>query len=277
MSLEGKLGQVPALQMRNDRCMDWCLSTTAGRGKDYEMILRLTRILFIVAVGVLFPTACGKVASPVAATPSPTPAPPPAGYAGVVETSPPKTAPASPTPQLSPSMAPEPAATMESVTAPAKVNLDTNDAENRAVKQEVLKRIDLMPKLSDEEKDKLYVQVERARGMGKVMTIPFPSGSKYPQASATESLVKAVKQPQFEKFSQDPTVVFVVLGYADTKGDPKANLSISTQRAETVVKILKDRAGVVNLIHSVGMGGSDLFDSGKREKNRVVEVWAVLP
>jgi hypothetical protein len=30
-------------------------------------------------------------------------------------------------------------------------------------------------------------------------------------------------------------------------------------------------------MHSVGMGGSELFDAGDQARNRVVEVWAVLP
>jgi hypothetical protein len=30
-------------------------------------------------------------------------------------------------------------------------------------------------------------------------------------------------------------------------------------------------------MHSVGMGGQELFDKENREKNRVVEVWAVQP
>ena len=33
-----------------------------------------------------------------------------------------------------------------------------------------------MPTISSEDKDKLYMSVERARQMGKILTIPFPSG-----------------------------------------------------------------------------------------------------
>lgn len=155
--------------------------------------------------------------------------------------------------------------------------MDAGDAENRAVRGEVLKRIDVMPNLGDAEKDKLYVQVERARGMGKVIAIPFASGEKSISSASASSLVKAVELPQIKKFSEDPTVVFVVLGYADKKGDPKSNQVISLQRAEAVVKVLKDKAGVMNVVHAVGMGGSELFDSANLDKNRVVEVWAVLP
>jgi hypothetical protein len=33
----------------------------------------------------------------------------------------------------------------------------------------------------------------------------------------------------------------------------------------------------MNVIHPVGMGSSDMFDTKNLDKNRVVEVWAVLP
>ncbi len=202
-----------------------------------------------------------KTVEPVA--PSSTPDPGFAGTAG---------GPVSP-----PAAAPQSAAVPEEVSTPEVVNTDAGDAGNRAMRAEVLKRIDVMPNLGDEEKDKLYVQVERARAMGQVITIPFASGEKSISSASAAALSKAVALPQVQKFSDDPTVVFVVLGYADKKGDPKANLAISLQRAEAVVKVLKEKAGVMNVVHAVGMGGSELFDAAALDKNRVVEVWAVLP
>lgn len=205
-------------------------------------------------------SACGKKpAPPAASTPVPTPEP---GYAGVPETP-------------APSAAPE--APAGAVEAPAQVNLDVADAENQLIKTEVLARIDVMPKLTPEEKDKLYVLVDRARGMGKIITIPFSSGKISIGTAEAASLQEKIALPQIKKFSEDPTVVFVVLGYADTKGDPKKNVAISRDRAESVVKTLKDRLGVMNVVHAVGMGGSEMFDAKNLDKNRVVEVWAVLP
>jgi outer membrane protein OmpA-like peptidoglycan-associated protein len=69
----------------------------------------------------------------------------------------------------------------------------------------------------------------------------------------------------------------VVLGFADKKGDPKKNIAISLERAESVVKALKEKLGVMNVVHAVGMGSSEMFDAQSLDKNRVVEVWAVLP
>ncbi len=163
------------------------------------------------------------------------------------------------------------------VEAPAEVNMDAADAENRLVKTEVLARIDMMPRLTPEEKDKLYVQVERARGMGKIVTIPFGTGKVTVGPGEVAALGEKLKLPQIQKFAEDPTVVFVVLGFADKKGDDQKNLAISSQRADSVVKTLKDGGAIMNVIHAVGMGSSDIFDAKDLGKNRVVEVWAVLP
>jgi outer membrane protein OmpA-like peptidoglycan-associated protein len=203
--------------------------------------------------------------TPPAATPVATPEP---GYAGVPETPAPSTpAPADTQPEA-------PAGTVE---APAQVNMSAENAENQQVKAEVLARIDVMPKLTPEEKDKLYVMVDRARGMGKIITIPFSSGKVAIGNAETAALQEKIALPQIKKYSDDPTVVFVVLGYADKKGDAKKNEAISLDRAESVVSTLKNKLGVMNVVHAVGMGGSEMFDAQKLEKNRVVEVWAVLP
>lgn len=205
--------------------------------------------------------ACKRQEAPTpttAATPAPTPeATPEEGFAGVATQEP-----------------IEPAGPVE---APDTVNFDVQNTENQLVKNEVLARIDVMPNLKDEEKDKLYVQVERARGMGKLMTIPFASGKSTLGATEIAALGEKLKLPQIQKFADDPTVVFVVLGFADKKGDPKKNLAISRQRADSAVDALKEKAGVMNVTHAVGMGGSEIFDAQSFDKNRVVEIWAVLP
>lgn len=207
--------------------------------------------------------ACDRLKPTPAAAPStPTPTPEP-GFAGVSATPPPAAAPAT-----------TPVATVQ---APAEVNMDAANAENQLVKSEVLSRIDVMPELEPEEKDKLYVQVERARGMGKIITIPFTSGKASIGSAEIAAIAEKIKLPQIKKFADDPTVAFVVLGFADKKGDVKQNQVISLQRAESVVKALKEGGHVMNVTHAVGMGSSDMFDAKNLDKNRVVEVWAVLP
>lgn len=221
-------------------------------------------------VGTLLISGCNRKPEPTAVPQAPAATPEP-GYAGVPEATPSAPVSASAAPSEAPD---EPVGPVE---APAQVNLDTKSVENQLVKTEVLARIDIMPGLSPEEKDKLYVLVDRARGMGKIITIPFPSGKTIVGSGEVAALKEKIALPQIRQFSDDPTVVFVVLGYADKKGDPKKNEVISLHRAESVVKALKDRMGVMNVVHAVGMGSSEIFDAQSLDKNRVVEVWAVLP
>jgi outer membrane protein OmpA-like peptidoglycan-associated protein len=163
------------------------------------------------------------------------------------------------------------------VEAPAQVDLDPKAIENQRVKEEVLKRIDLMPELTPEMKDKLYVQVDRARAMGKVITIPFPSGRMKLGDAEIAAIGGKLKLPQVRQLTDDPSVIFVVLGFADKKGDPKQNQEISLARANSVLDVLQHRFNLLNVMHAVGMGSSEMFDAQNLDKNRVVELWAVLP
>ena len=75
----------------------------------------------------------------------------------------------------------------------------------------------------------------------------------------------------------DPTIVLVVAGYADAGGRADANLRISQARAENVSRILKEQAGLINAIQTIGMGGTELLDSNRPDQNRAVEIWVVVP
>ena len=161
--------------------------------------------------------------------------------------------------------------------APAKIDLDASKKESKSVKSEVLKRVDLMPKVSNPNKDKLYGAVERARSMGIVLTIPFGSGKTDLSTAEILRLKAELEKPELTKLRGDPTLVFVILGYADPKGDAQKNIAVSQNRADTVLKAMRDKCEVFNVMHTVGMGGSKLLDAHNLEKNRIVEIWAVLP
>ena len=202
-------------------------------------------LLVLVFLGL---AACDRLTGSKTATPTPMPSPtstPDEGHAGQTEES------------STPVSSERESEATGDVEAPVEVNMDAADAENQLVKAEVLARIDVMPRLTPEEKDKLYVQVERARGMGKIVTIPFGTGRIAVGPAEVAALGEKLKLPQIQKFAEDPTVVFVVLGFADKKGNDQKNLAISSQRADSVVKTLKDRGAIMNVIHAVGMGSSE--------------------
>ena len=161
--------------------------------------------------------------------------------------------------------------------ADAPLNLNVNDPGNAEVRTEVLRRIDAMPNISALNKDKLYASVDQAHSMGRVLTIPFEKGDSVVRAAEIERLKQGLATAQIKKLVDDPTVVFVVLGYADQKGSAKVNADISQSRAVSVLNTLRDKCGFQNVMHAVAMGGSTMFSDKEAEKNRVVEIWAVSP
>jgi outer membrane protein OmpA-like peptidoglycan-associated protein len=170
-----------------------------------------------------------------------------------------------------------PAEPPKEMTAPARIEMNVANAVNKSVKAEVLRRVDEMPKVSNPNKDKLYTAVERAKSMGIVLTIPFASGKSDLSAAEVQKLKAELGKPELVNLSGDPTLVFVILGFADPKGDPKKNLEVSQIRADVVLRAMRDKCGVQNVMHTVGMGGSKMLDEKNLEKNRIVEIWAVLP
>lgn len=150
-------------------------------------------------------------------------------------------------------------------------------AANIKARKDVLARIQKMPHLSDEQKAKLNDSVGRARNMGCIFIIPFQAGQRVIGERESSILANGFQSAAIQQLMKDPTVVFVVLGYADKAGDPQGNEKVSTDRAQSVLTVMHDRCGVQNVIYPVGMGGSDMFDGKSAAKNRVVEIWAAFP
>ena len=161
--------------------------------------------------------------------------------------------------------------------APAKIDLNVSSAVTSRTRDDVLKRIGQMPNITQANKDKLYLSVQRARSMGLLVTVPFASGSTRITPADIPILKEELEKPAVQQLRDDATTVFVVLGYADPKGDDKKNLAISQQRADSIVETMRDKCGVANVMHAVAMGSSKLIDANNLEKNRVAEIWAVRP
>jgi outer membrane protein OmpA-like peptidoglycan-associated protein len=215
-------------------------------------------------------------ATPTPVTPPETPAPTPEPTA--IETATPAETPVQPTetPNPSASEASSPEA-QASASAQAFPTVKYDAAEEAEVRKEVLARIDLLKELSQKDRDYLYAQVERARGFTKLAIIPFPSGKTRPEQFQIDHLLTYLQKPEYQKLYEDPTVVFVVAGYADKQGNEDQNMEISKQRAQVVAKILETQAKIANTIRAVGMGGSEFFGHGTPDKNRVVEIWLAAP
>jgi outer membrane protein OmpA-like peptidoglycan-associated protein len=150
-------------------------------------------------------------------------------------------------------------------------------SEVDATREDVLKRINAMPRFTGVEKKRLGEKMETARSMDRLLVIRFDTGQTTLSRAAADDLMKRFKSKEVEDKVSDPTVVFVIAGYADAAGDPKSNLQISQQRADNVTKALKDKITLLNVIHSVGMGSTALLDGKRPDQNRAVEIWAVAP
>ena len=215
-------------------------------------------------------------ATPTPVTTAETPAPTP--QATATETATPAGTPVQPSETPSPSPN-EPSNTEAHASASTQAfpTVQYNAAEEAEVRKEVLARIDLLKELSPKERDYLYAQVDRARGFTKLAIIPFSSGKTRPEQFQIDHLLSYLGKPEYQKLYEDPTVVFVVAGYADKQGNEEQNLEISKQRAQLVAKILETQAKIANTIRAVGMGGSEFFGHGTPDKNRVVEIWLAAP
>lgn len=248
------------------------VSAVQNKGGGVGKVLALLVGLAVIGAVLYFlvPKLGNYVSRKPAATEEPTGAPPPAAPPAPGTGADPAPGTASPTP-VAPITTPSPPV------SPAKIDMSLNKLENQKVRDEVLKRIDAIPKLTKVQKDKLYNSVLRAKSMGLIVTIPFGSGVTRLPANEIPALKAELEKPAIRAVRDEPTYVFVVLGYADPKGDEAKNLQISQTRADSVLEAMRDKCGITNVMHAVAMGGSKLMDETNLEKNRVVEVWAVLP
>jgi outer membrane protein OmpA-like peptidoglycan-associated protein len=154
---------------------------------------------------------------------------------------------------------------------------ELSSAELDATKEDIKKRINAVPRMSDSEKTKLIDKLDTAQYMQRVGVVYFPTGSTVLPKASVDKLVGLFKAPELVQKMNDPTLVFIVAGYADLTGDPKGNYKLSDERAQAVSNVLSDAAGVLNLVRTVPMGGTDLLSGRRSDQNRAVEIWAVIP
>jgi outer membrane protein OmpA-like peptidoglycan-associated protein len=251
-----------------------------GRKSDSSLTTLLiagVTVVLLLAIGAIVWTlmrpTTGRVtivaATPTPAeTPVPTPTPTPAA-----------TPASSPTPAPTPIPKPTPSATPSSPAPEASgtpINLDLTGEGLEQVKKAIIKRIELQPSLTEDQKDTIYTAVQSAKAMGRIAWVSFPSNASTPSESVT-SIVSQLATPEVKKLLQDPRIILAVLGYADRQGEDQKNFVLSNDRAQTVMKILRDQCGVLNTMYAIPMGGTDLFDPHGFARNRTVEVWAGLP
>jgi outer membrane protein OmpA-like peptidoglycan-associated protein len=204
---------------------------------------------------VLVQESPAPVASPTATPATPTPT----AVAAVTETPPPTAEPtATPVPSV------------------GTLNFDTANPEIAAVRREILRRIERSP-YPQAQKDRAYELVDKAHGLGRLFTVSFETSVTKLPPQEIGLAQSTISQPQIKKVLEDPAVVLVILGFADRQGDDVKNQQLSQGRAQATLEMLRDKCGVLNVMYPIAMGGTDIFDAKEFSKNRIVEVWAVLP
>src|SRR5271165_4793190 len=182
-----------------------------------------------------------------------------------------------PVPEVSPTPSQGDAAALDERQFAGPSPTPLSQLDNGATKEDVIKRINALPRVTNEKKANLIANMQKARSMERLTVIPFDVGQKTLRKAAIDELVKALDRPEMRDKLSDPTTVLVVAGYADIGGRAETNLRISQERADAVSKILKEQVKLLNAMQTIGMGGTEILDSKRPDQNRVVEVWAVVP
>ena len=169
------------------------------------------------------------------------------------------------------------AATTNPGLSPDLASTRTNHSGLDEIKEEVTKRINVLPGATAGGKAALIEKMRKARSMERLTIVRFDRGQTVLRSLAADELVKAFNGPDIRDKLSDPTTVLVVAGYADPDGNVDRNLRFSRERARSVSKILREQLGLSNAIQAIGMGGTELLDSARPDQNRAVEVWAVVP
>ncbi len=251
-----------------------------GGGRKVWLLILLPIVLIgMVAAGYfLVQAVLNSVSKPTVVTTSPTAS---ATASASATTNPSASASASasasPTETPTPDQSPSPSAS-ESPTGGSveKKPNELSKSDIEETRQEVLKRIAAMPHMSQSEKDKLQDKVQSASAMKRLQVVYFEVGKNMIGKPAVDELVSSLNSSDMKEKMSDPTLVFVVAGYADKGGNPASNYRLSNERAENISRIMKS-AGVTNVIHTVAMGGTDILDEKRADQNRAVEIWSVIP
>src|SRR5271157_547704 len=171
-------------------------------------------ILAIAAILWTLSNSPKRVTEVVELTPTPTPTSTPTAAPTAMPT-------LTPTPTPTPSQAPTP----QSTGTPE--NLDLTGAEFDEVKRQIIKRIEIQPTATQAQKDRAYSIIDKAKGMGRIVLIKFDSANSNLRPQDIADVLAQVGDPKVQKRLEDPTLVLVILGYADLQGNDQNNIELS--------------------------------------------------
>jgi hypothetical protein len=119
--------------------------------------------------------------------------------------------------------------------------LDLTGEGLEQVKNAIIKRIELQPSLTKEQKDKIFASIQAAKAMGRIAVVTFNTASSNPLQDVA-NIESQINQPQVKKIMNEQRIVLVVLVMQICKVISE-KFCASTNRAQTVLQILRDRCG----------------------------------
>lgn len=141
------------------------------------------------------------------------------------------------------------------------------------VKATLRERVRLAPR-EPEFKEQVKKQIDTMNRGILVGTIEFPLGSTEANGKRVNEIMS---QEQVKAILEAEGWLWFSLGYADpTGGNKDANYQLSEKRAKSVADAMKGTS-LKKTVTPVPMGETDQVDKARREGNRIVEIWAILP
>ena len=190
------------------------------------------------------------------------------------------TPPPAPIPLPTPTPVPTPTPTPVSTPTPVPISsdhLDTSAADLAKIKAEVAKRINLMPLISEGRKGLLFSNLAQAKGIKLVSTVSFGTGKQQLSPDDIAAIQSGLADPSVSALLGNPSVVFVILGYASKTGSNDLNMRLSQDRANAMMNTIQLQCGIRNAVYAIPMGESTLLGKGGLIDNQAAELWIVLP
>ena len=145
------------------------------------------------------------------------------------------------------------------------------------MKEDFLKRTELMPDLTNYQRSMIIKALTNSKGMKLLTRVSFETGNTEVNTVDLATIKQNLASPLIQQALQNPTLVFVVLGYSSKQGSAQLNLQLSQQRADTVLNTLQQQFQIKNVIYPIPMGASTLFSDKNYSENQVAEIWLLLP
>jgi outer membrane protein OmpA-like peptidoglycan-associated protein len=178
---------------------------------------------------------------------------------------------------LKPTPAPTIPPTPASSPTPALLGFDMSEQSFTLMKEDFLKRMELMPDLTNYQRSMIIKALTNSKGMKLLTRVSFETGNTEVNTVDLATIKQNLASPLIQQALQNPTLVFVVLGYSSKQGSAQLNLQLSQQRADTVLNTLQQQFQIKNVIYPIPMGASTLFSDKNYSENQVAEIWLLLP